>query len=747
MRFSCFVIVLLLSLVSGTAIATSGGEGTPDHIAASPPGHERWAFDLHAAGASKPPRGRSLFDFLFTVARGDTRHYQIPFPLSALTEKISQQLDSGRLGPSLQQVLIPLGRSLQRNVANPLSFEFPRVVVAAVAGPRYEPGRSGLMLKDRLYIGYNEKAGLLEVISYNEAAGRFEFQLVKDYFPGTEPKVFYASREVCVSCHQNGSPIFSRPLWSETNSNPRVAERLRAARDDFYNIPVAVGVDVPNTIDDATDRANLFSVQQILWQRICGDDDPEARRCRIGLLKFMLQHRLNGKRGFDRTAPDYVRVLLPHIEANAGALWPEGLLVPSADIPNRDPLPGSGTSLRSGLADNTAVDQLIALHHVPSALDPLKPRAALKSWAVANPDDVMSSIIGLADFIAETDIRRIDRHIYDAAYRSSRTRAYTTPCDITEKGLSRSRIRLSFGCSGAGLGAAGRVVLEDGTIQTGSIRRISIGHHTITNAQITDGKLETATGESKLFLQLSYNGLHLRTNNGNAVSGFGLSWPSELKPGSKTKAKHEGRMSLTMLDDFALIDAALVDIDHSDDDYARDAFSSKPFRRVAVLKTLFGRLGIEPVSWCCLDTSGMPPVRTAAVSAVDGADEPGRQELILFRTYCAKCHQTAESTPPNWLYGSSTQVAGNMAQCAERLFFRLSMWQLPAGNRPKSPMPPVQSLHGFNASVEDWGRGEVLESLRRYSAGLVEQQTGSAPDLDALMSRGYEHLRQCLAAG
>ena len=41
-----------------------------------------------------------------------------------------------------------------------------------------------MFARDRLYLGYQENANLIEVISYNEAAARFEFQLVRDYRAG-----------------------------------------------------------------------------------------------------------------------------------------------------------------------------------------------------------------------------------------------------------------------------------------------------------------------------------------------------------------------------------------------------------------------------------------------------------------------------------------------------------------------------------------------------------------------------------
>jgi hypothetical protein len=98
-------------------------------------------------------------------------------------------------------VLIPLGRSLQRTAAAPDFFRHPRAVVA-VTGEGTGPMRA----KDRLFIGYQDTSGLLEVISFNEAAGRFEFQIVRDYRAGGTPRVSYANRNVCIACHQNHAP-------------------------------------------------------------------------------------------------------------------------------------------------------------------------------------------------------------------------------------------------------------------------------------------------------------------------------------------------------------------------------------------------------------------------------------------------------------------------------------------------------------------------------------------------------------
>ncbi len=172
--------------------------------------------EAEVASTDLPPVGHSRFDELI----GDA---PVPYPFSRLVARINAQMltDAGGLLP-MKVTLIPLGRSLQREAGAPDYFRFPRVVAAADGDNKagYAP------LKDRLFLGFHEKGEVVEVISYNDAAGRFEFQVVRDYRAGAKPSVFYARRSLCLACHQNAAPIFARPLWDETPANPGVAAKL-----------------------------------------------------------------------------------------------------------------------------------------------------------------------------------------------------------------------------------------------------------------------------------------------------------------------------------------------------------------------------------------------------------------------------------------------------------------------------------------------------------------------------------------
>ncbi len=309
-----------------------------------------------------PPVGHSRFDELI----GKT---SVPFPFPRLMKKINAQMQAGQgsLSP-LKVTLIPLGRSLQREAGAPDFFRYPRVVAAADGDnkPGYAP------LKDRLFLGFHEKGEVVEVISYNDAAGRFEFQIVRDYAPGKTPRIFYARRSLCLACHQNAAPMFARPLWDETSANPAIAARLKTERRNFYQLKIT-GTDIAYFIDNATDRANLFGVWQTLWRQACGAGKAGSR-CRMQAFSAALDYARFGK----LPAPN----ALPALRRDWKKNWPHGLAIPNADLPNRDPL--------AALQD--------------PASDPLLLRPPLETW---NTPDITAFVVGLAGMLDSVSVRKL----------------------------------------------------------------------------------------------------------------------------------------------------------------------------------------------------------------------------------------------------------------------------------------------------------------------------------------------------
>jgi mono/diheme cytochrome c family protein len=612
---------------------------------ASPRDMPAWATDPAVPGPTLPPVGRSLFDFV--VADG------VPFPFEALVRKV--EADAGCApGECVKPVLIPLGRSLQRTAAAPDFFAFPRVVVAVTG-----EGAGPMLARDRLYLGYQEKANLVEVISYNESAARFEFQLVRDYRAGLTPQVVYANRDVCTACHQNHAPIFSRPVWDETNANPKIAGRLGAARKSFYGIPVHRGVDIPNAIDDATDRANRIGATQRIWREACD------AACRPAALTAALQYRLSGERGFEAST------LAGALARGFAVRWPSGLAIPNPDLPNRDPLafvPGT-----IGVAQS----------HVAADLEPLAPRAPLEVWTAEDPLLVRRFVMGLAELIAETDVRELD-------------------AALTRRGAAAPRRTFIAACtmSGKRYDCVGEVTLRGNatTVDAIGFGGEPLAHYTLENGVV------------------SSQGRRARTASGDSIERLAM-----------RQAGGKGEVKVTVVADFASVRAAIANF----------AWPDAPFSRARMRDVL----GLDHRATCCEDSAGLEPPQKDIEPALPLPAPAGE-----FQRQCAACHRTPDGFPPNFLAGDTQRVRASLAHCAPRIFVRLAMWQMPPGARDKVPMPPPLASRGGSPWAQT-APDPAIALLQSEVAGWLRAETGRIPDAAELLARGYENLRPCLPAG
>ena len=752
----------LCSLLSSSGIAQDSNSDQAIHGV--------WVVDPAQPGPSLPPTGRSLFDFLITDQLSDgTREYDIPFPYDRLIERLERQLRSTTPDmPAVKQVLFPLGRSLARNIARPDFFRFPRVVAAVDSPPAKTRSLADILYKDRLYIGYGEKANLLEVISYNEAAGRFEFQIVTDYKEGGDFKVFYANREVCSACHQNGALIFSRQQWDETNANPKIAALLKQQKRDYFGIPIERGVDIPNAIDDATNRANYFSLYQRLWQQGCStntDADDETQKadsadpqqdiqCRANILRYVLQYRLSGDAHFDNDNEYFKTKFLPGFTTNIQHRWPEGLLIPDPDIPNRDPLlmlskndqlTAVGDTFTSDASQ--VLNTMLKNNDVPSEFEPLNPRPALMTWQ-ANPENINAFIRGLSDFLSINDIEALDQHLKLKAKIKNHVKSINElVCQAQQSKTEEGSTRVKFTChsvvaeTGPVIDIKGRFYVNKDDFLEGKLSQLDYAGAHYIDLKIDTNQILSSSSKHSASFDLMNGNLNLRLPNGNAVGKFILQWPASTASSDTLEASGQ----LNVLDDFSFIDTAINAMENDTLQHNGDALSDKPFRRVSIMSALSKSLILPGGDWCCLDDSGMPEA---------ALDKPGNSETVVvqaakpelspFYRYCSLCHRTNQPMPPNFLQGDLTQVENNISHCAERIFFRLSMWQYDESQRSKSPMPPFTALEGLGLTYERWKTSDELTQLKHYIADVLTQQTGQAPDINAFIARGFDNLRTCL---
>ena len=518
-----------------------------------------WSVNPAEPGPNLPPAGRSTFDYLVRD--------KVPFPFTALQARIG-----GRAA-----VLIPLGRSLQRNTAKPDFFQFPRAVVAAASD-----SEDGMPLKDRLFLGFQEKAGILEVISYNEAAGRFEFQLVNDYRAGGAPRVSYADRAICTGCHQNHAPIFPRQLWDETNANPKIAELLTREKRNFYGIPIDRGVDVPYAIDNAVARANTFSSTQLLWREACGD----STACRAGVLTAALQFGLSGYRYYDTQSPGYLETART-IEKRWNARWPRGLQIPNSSIPNRNPL------VKAYQRDSPSlINELIRQQaSIELRFEPAIRRPSLETWS--SEQALPKLIAGLAEFVTGQDTRDLDQALSASRVHPA---TYTSRCKSFTRNRAAQMDRVEFRCSSDNLSVDALFYVQGQDVTRGTVARLARAGIETSNLQIERAQIRSTgdTYETTTPLMQKGSGLHVREAGGSMIEKIQFKWNTE----------GEGFATVTVRADFTPVLREIRAL-------PKETLSAKPFRRAITIRALFERLGVKPKQWCCTDDPQLSPPRIA----------------------------------------------------------------------------------------------------------------------------------------
>lgn len=350
-----------------------------------------------------PPEGtRSLFDHV--IAQNDG----LPYPFPRLIKMLQEQHPNGEPPVTL---LIPNGRSLLKGQAD---NHHPRVVLATDFDGKNTPVGLGKATRGQLYIALVENANELEVLSYNEAAGRFEYQLVQNYCAECVPRIVYARRQICLTCHQGSTPIFSVRPWSETNGQPEVARAIAAARgkdDPYEGVALQQPLAQSERFDQLTDVGNFLLVSQRLWLDGCGPEEAGGNECRRRMLSLALQQADNPG-SFVAQGPEIDKLR----ELQAKTFPKAGIAVPESDLHNRDPIgekQGVMGWLRSlvvrdfkfgeGAKDNEDLDAFDKLPPLRKELDPLTLRAPKRTLTVADIDGVY----GIASFFTEADLKTL----------------------------------------------------------------------------------------------------------------------------------------------------------------------------------------------------------------------------------------------------------------------------------------------------------------------------------------------------
>lgn len=758
--FGCLVYLLSASVPSQEV--TTGAE--PE--AQAPGAQPTWAIDPSDPGDDIPAVGRSLFDQLVIQGGKGSPSYTLPFPFSALLKQIEQTARAQAVDPHFSLVVIPFGRSLHRYAAKPEYLHFPRILATVdretgVSLDSRQPTPPFLApppvhLQDRLFLAYQETAAIIEVISYNEAAGRFEFQIVRNYRPDAIPQVVYANRKVCTVCHQQHAPIFPEPLWNETNANPAVQQLLTTIRPELA--AWAHGVDIAAAYDAATDHANDLLVAQKLWQEGCSVE------CRGTWLTLALQQALTGYNPFLPTPPrspqqDQISDVLQEWQSQ----WPSGIWLPNPNIPNRP-----ATKVLAFLS--TPVPPLPGFSPVSTdrspghpLMDPVTPRPPLATLTFdpRNPSSGIHILTTLATMFSPADLQALDHHLRNLARtRHLPPRQLTSRCQtrlhpesngVVEGHLECHPLADSSSEASSSFSLSGRVIFKQGHFHHGTVHRLHLDpQEEHAHLRLHTAGVPTDSISHRLTLQLrqSSSDLSARTYAGNRLQSVVLDpFPGWVDPEASSGTLLVSDGTLTILPDFSLLHQTVQAMISDTIQGRTEVLGQVPFQRVNLLESLLHHRHVPSSGECCAMPADLPPpVQDRHPSAVHpiARDPAHSSPLQLLNRYCGDCHHGVDHAPPNFLHGSTEQVARNLTHCAERIHVRLNAWQLPPDKRLVAPMPPPTALPRLTPTSQAWPDQEEFRRMVHYIQKLLTQKTETVvSDTQSLLNH-YEILPDCL---
>lgn len=739
---------------------------------------------------SLPDVGSSLFDKVFskTNAQG-VREYDIPYPFT----QVIQRLKTASGGVSPRVTIFPMGRSLQRSAAiegmkvipnlDPF-YRFPRVVLGFDQDSVNGTDKLNMNMKGRMYIGMNEKAKLLEVISYNDEAGRYEYQIVRDYESGKTSHVTYTSRQLCLSCHQNQTPIFAQAPWSESNANPSMQEGLArvlsnhfgttiscqdqpdapfcyrdlsTGRAFFYlGAPIAVDQEVSYALDQSVRAGNYLPAYHKMWQRLCPDLE-----CRRDLLRQIFLYKLTGQVG-QLLSPEAIQ-FNQAMQTRWAKEFPNGMKIPDSAVPNRDPLidfMNRGNADLKVISDKTKnvkddLAQVLANTNVPAELEPLVARSPSELWSTAFVGNLPRLLVGYSSFFTNSDVKAVDDLLIAAKVDPSLYESLDSSCNVA-RGADPARSSLSLNCvflNGKGLQFSGFIRATEGVSNMSGTSKLmkfipssSACDPTVLATPENLGKglacpqienaiakvQQNADGSWRLSFQTA-TGISARLLDGRRLMPVNI--PNVLAPG-ETKPM---QLRFQLVRDFDPLLKALQSA------FAAGRFKryvdGKALNRLSVMSMLTTFMGVSRDDFATLSKDMMTLKKETEAPEDEIGELPlkgSERAVALLSQSCGACHYNRDNVPPAYLGGphqvwTPRQKCQHAATCASRILYRLKMWDCPTEDAQikKSPMPPISRMKAMNVDMDKWKQNERKNLFTHLQSVLPKKEL-----LDILEKQG-----------
>ena len=229
------------------------------------------------------------------------------------------------------------------------------------------------------------------------------------------------------------------------------------------------------------------------------------------------------------------------------------------------------------------------------------------------------------------------------------------------------------------------------------------------------GRASLKSGRLSAEFSATHAALHARLSDGRMLQGIRFSATGQL-----------GKVTLRLRDDYALVRAHVLDQHLAN----AEVFDSGIWMS-ALLREFNSTVHLRPVV-------KLPPLQVEPPVI-----HPSSGSVAQFDRHCGQCHNTSERFPPNFLHGDPATLNRQLEHCAERIYYRLSMWRLPETRRGKTPMPPLAALATRGLDADRWAHSSELAALAEDMRRRLQAQ-GEAPEL--VLSRPFEQLRSCLPA-
>ena len=91
------------------------------------------------------------------------------------------------------------------------------------------------------------------------------------------------------------------------------------------------------------------------------------------------------------------------------------------------------------------------------------------------------------------------------------------------------------------------------------------------------------------------------------------------------------------------------------------------------------------------------------------------------------------------------EVEANLTQCADRIFVRLSMWDITGPEQLEAPMPPAMHLLHQRIDPHQWTAHPDFQALRKGVEAAVQRTRGATFAPQNLLRLDYDTLPACLA--